>query len=134
MTSHSPRSKPSRAPSPADWEEGQGGGGRGGGTRGGGGGGGREGDNPHFNDVLFGEYRRRQINGKPIRARNLRERIVSGELPELPRSKYGDHPMCPAWHVKGICNPSCPRNADHKDYSVEEYAPLVQWCGDNYPS
>ena len=111
------------------------GGGGGGGTRGGsGGGGGREGGNPQFNDVLFGEYRRRLVNGKPVRAWELRLKIANGELPELPQSKHGDTPMCPAWHIKGMCNQSCPRVHDHKDYSVDDYAPLVKWCSDNYPS
>ena len=98
------------------------------------GGGTRDGMNPFFNKVLFGEYRRRQVNGKPVRSRDLRLKIANGELPELPTSKHAEHPMCPAWHVKGMCNPSCPRAADHKEYSVEEYKPLGDWCAQHYPS
>ena len=90
--------------------------------------------NPHFNEVLFGDYRRRQVNGKPIPARDLRRKIAAGELPELPKSKYCAHPMCLAYHVKGMCNPTCPRVGDHKEYSAEEYNPLVEWCTQHYPT
>ena len=107
--------------------------GGGGGTRGSGGG--SEGTNPHYNEVLFGEYRRRQVNGKPVRSRDLRLKISANELPELPLSIYcTSTPMCPAWHIKGMCNSSCPRAGDHKEYSAEQYAPLVEWCDKNYPS
>ena len=110
---------------------GGGGGGSGGGASAGGN---REGTNPQFNEVLFGEYRRRQVNGKHVRSRDLRQKIAAKELPELPPSIHCATPMCPAWHIKGMCNTSCPRVADHKPYSNDEYAPLVKWCGDNYPT
>ena len=107
--------------------------GGGGGTRGNGGG--SEGTNPHYNEVLFGECRRRQVNGKPVSSRDLRLKISAGELPELPLSIYcTSTPMCPAWHIKGMCNSSCPRAGDHKEYSAEQYTPLVEWCDKNYPS
>lgn len=112
-------------------------GGSGGGGTGGsgtGGGGGREGTNRQFNEVLFGEYRNRRVDGKPVRARDLRQKVTDGELPEFPTSIYCSTPMCPAWHIKGMCNSSCPRHEDHKDYSVEQYAPMVGWCQANYPS
>ena len=112
-------------------------GGGGGGSTGGsgtGGGGGREGTNREFNEVLFGEYRNRRVDGKPIRARDLRQKVIDGELPEFPTSIHCSKPMCPAWHIKGMCNLSCPRADDHKEYSVEQYAPMVGWCQANYPS
>ena len=42
--------------------------------------------------------------------------------------------MCLAYHVKGMCNPTCPRVGDHKEYSAEEYNPLVEWCTQHYPT
>ena len=98
-------------------------------------GGGQSTRNPDFNEVLFGEYRNRTVNGQPVKARDLRLKIHRGELPELPTSIYcTTSPMCPAWHIKGMCNPSCPRAADHKVYTATQYQPLVDWCGANYPS
>ena len=87
--------------------------------------------------VLFEEYRR-----GPIRAKELRDKIEKGELPKLPTSKYfpcsrfpnWDGQMCPAWHIREMCNPGCPRSPDHEKYTVEEYTPLVEWCQNNYPS
>ena len=85
--------------------------------------------NKEFNEVLFGEYRRR-----PVRAKELREKIEKGELPKLPNSKHAACQMCPAWHIRGMCNPSCPRVDNHQPYTADEYAPLVDWCQANYPS
>ena len=84
--------------------------------------------------MLFGKYRRRKVSGKPVRARDIRLKISNGELPELPQSKCAAHPMCLAWHAKAMCNPSCPRVADHVEYTVDEYEPLVKWCAAHYPS
>ena len=91
-------------------------------------------DNIKFHHALFGEIKGRMVNGKTVKSRDVREKIKKGELPPLPPSKADGNPMCLAWHTKGICNPDCPRAADHDvDYSVEEYQPLVGWCSTNYP-
>jgi hypothetical protein len=42
--------------------------------------------------------------------------------------------MCLAFHVKGMCNQQCGRNADHVEYNGTEYAPLVEWCTEHYPA
>jgi len=67
--------------------------------------------------------------------RNLRDRIGAGTnpLPDLPLSKVDNDPMCLAFHAKGVCNPTCRRLADHVPYTTAEYAPLIEWCGDNFP-
>ena len=97
------------------------------------GGGTRSGDgrnkNEEFNEVLFGEYRRRSVWAK-----ELQEKIEKGELPQLPDSKCGTCPMCTAWHIRAMCNPNCPRADDHQQYSTDEYKPLVDWCQANYPT
>ena len=85
--------------------------------------------NEAFNEVLFGEYRSR-----PVRAKELREKIEKKELPKLPDSKHSTGQMCPAWHIRGMCNPACPRADDHQPYTVDEYTPLVEWCKANYPT
>jgi hypothetical protein len=116
-------------------------------TRGGGGGGGRGGgsgtppggaagaaQSPQFNESLFGEIKNRKIGSKTIRSRDVRMKIESGDIPELPPSKVDKQPMCLAWHTKGMCNPNCPRAADHIEYSSAEYAPLCRWCSSHYPS
>lgn len=64
---------------------------------------------------------------------DVREKIKRGDLPPLPLSKSDGKSMCLAWHTKGICNPDCPRAADHVVYSAEEYTPLCGWCTENYP-
>lgn len=65
-----------------------GGGGGGGGGASMGTGTGRDGTTTNllFNNVLFGEYRRRKVNGKPVRDRDIPLKIANGELPELPHS------------------------------------------------
>jgi hypothetical protein len=91
-------------------------------------------ENANFHLVLFGGIKARTVGGKTVKSREVREKIKKGELPPLPPSKADGKPMCLAWHTKGICNPDCPRAADHGVvYSVEEYQPLCGWCDDNYP-
>eukprot|EP00956_Cyclotella_meneghiniana_P019524 scaffold33394_cov89-Cyclotella_meneghiniana.AAC.1 len=90
----------------------------GGGTRGGGsvappGGAAGAAQSPHFNESLFGEIKNRKIGSKTIKSRDVRMKIESGDIPELPPSKVDQQPMCLAWHTKGMCNPNCPRAADH---------------------
>ena len=112
----------------------------GGGTRAGGGSvappGGATGaaQSPHFNESLFGEIKNRKIGSKTIKSRDVRMKIESGDIPELPPSKVDQQPMCLAWHTKGMCNPNCPRAADHVEYSSAEYVPLCGWCSSTYPS
>ena len=89
--------------------------------------------NPTFSEVLFGQYKNRMVNGRPVKCRDLRNKISRGELPELPLSKVDNAPMCLAWHTKGMCNSDCPRVADHVPYTNEELGPLCTWCGTNYP-
>ena len=91
-------------------------------------------ENANFHQVLFGEIKARTVGGKTVKSRDVRDRVRKGELPPLPKSKADGNPMCLAWHTKGICNPDCPRAADHgATYSVEEYQPLCSWCDANYP-
>jgi len=89
--------------------------------------------NPAFSEVLFGQYKTRMVNGRPVKCRDLRNKISRGELPELPLSKVDNAPMCLAWHTKGMCNCDCPRVADHVTYTNEELAALSTWCSTNYP-
>lgn len=109
---------------------GSGGGGHEGGTRAGQG---QATTNTQFSELKFGEYKRRKINGKPIKCRDIRQKINRGEIPELPASKKDGQPMCLAWHTKGMCNPDCPRAADHVKYEEPEYEPLCQWCAEHFP-
>ena len=91
-------------------------------------------ENTGFHQVLFGSIKTRTVGGKTVKSRDVREKIKKGELPPLPPSKVDGAPMCLAWHTKGICNPDCPRAADHAaTYSVEEYQPLCGWCELHYP-
>ena len=60
--------------------------------------------------------------------------IKLGKILKLPCSKVDGKEMCLAWHTKGMRNPGqCLRECDHVEYSEQEYAPLSQWCKDNYP-
>ena len=91
-------------------------------------------ENTAFHQGLFGLIKTRTVDGKTVKSRDVQEKIKKGELPPLPPSKVDGEPMCLAWHTKGICNPDCPRAADHAAiYSVEEYQPLCGWCELNYP-
>ena len=90
-------------------------------------------ENPDFHHVLFGEIKARTVGGKTIKSRDVRDKIKRGDLPALPLSKADGKAMCLAWHTKGLCNPECPRAADHVVYSAEEYTPLCAWCTANYP-
>ena len=91
-------------------------------------------ENTAFHQALFGLIKTRTVGGKTVKSRDVREKIKKGELPPLPPSKVDGAPMCLAWHTKGICNPDCPRAADHAaTYSVEEYQPLCGWCELHYP-
>jgi hypothetical protein len=91
-------------------------------------------ENTAFHQGLFGLIKTQTVGGKTVKSREVREKIKKGELPPLPPSKVDGAPMCLAWHTKGICNPDCPRAADHAAiYSVEEYKPLCRWCETHYP-
>ena len=82
---------------------------------------GKEKENANFHQVLFSEIRSRTVGGKTVKSRDVRDMVKKGELPPLPQSKADGKPICLAWHTKGICNPDCPRAADHgATYSVEE--------------
>jgi hypothetical protein len=105
---------------------------------GGGGGGGRgEGENDDYNMVLFGEYKTRKVDGRIVKSKDVRAKIAAGDLPALPLSKVPrtqePKSMCLAWHTKGVCGANCPHKFDHISYTAAEYAPLKQWCEDNYP-
>ena len=89
--------------------------------------------NDSFAEHIFGEYERREVNGRPVRSRDVRVKISRGDLPVLPASKIDQLPMCLAWHTKGICNSVCPRAADHVCYTDAELEPLKVWCAANYP-
>ena len=90
--------------------------------------------NQWFHQVLFGIYRDREVGGKRVASRAVRDAIKEGKLPPLLLLKVDGKEMCLAWHTQGMCNPGqCPRECDHVEYSEQEYAPLNQWCKDNYP-
>ena len=61
------------------------------------------------------------IGGRPIKCRDLRKKIKYGKLPSFPMSKVDGKQMCPAWHVKGMCNPGCLRIPDHVEYETDKY-------------
>ena len=90
--------------------------------------------NQWFHQVLFGIYKDREVGGKKIASRAVRGTIKERKLPPLPLSKVDGKEICLAWHMKGMCNQGkCPRECDHVEYSEQEYAPLIQWCKDNFP-
>ena len=64
-------------------------------------------NNPSFNEVLFGKYKNLKVKGKPIKSRDIRNKINCGELPDLPPSKVDQKPMCLAWHTEAMCNVDC---------------------------
>ena len=83
---------------------------------------------------MFGECRDRTVGGRKITSRSVRKTIKLGKIPPLPLLKVDWKEMYLAWHTKGMCNPGqCPQEYDHVEYSEQEYAPLSQWCRDNYP-
>jgi hypothetical protein len=90
-------------------------------------------ENTQFHHALFGEIKARTVGGKTVKSRDVRDKIKRGDLPALPLLKADGKSMCLAWHTKGICNPDCPRAADHVVYTAEEYTPLCGWCTENYP-
>ena len=89
--------------------------------------------NLQFNSGLFAVFKGRGNNGK-YASRQIRYKITNGDLPALPLSKVDGKAMCLAFHVKGMCNQQCGRNADHVEYNGTEYAPLVEWCTEHYPA
>ena len=89
--------------------------------------------NLKYHEGLFSEFRDRLVNGKPVKMRNIRNKIKNKDLPELPKSKVTGRQMCGGYHIKGICNTNCPEFDDHTCYTVEEYQPLRKWCVDNFP-
>ena len=105
-----------------------------------------KGDNMDTNDKhnasLFGRYKRRKdpATGREYGAKAVRNKCTT----PLPLSKTGyvwkdkqgqTHKgrMCLAYHVKGMCNLSCPCKEDHVEYSEEEYKDLTKWCEECYP-
>ena len=117
-----------------DAEGPMGGDGSNGGSAGGGGSGNKRlVDNEKFNEVLFGELKKRKVNGKFVPTGVIKAKIKKGELPALPNSRVDGQPMCLAWHTKGICNSDCPRAADHVTYNASQYQPMKAWCDTNYP-
>ena len=87
----------------------------------------------HYHEVLFAEFRDQRVKGKPVKIRNIKNKISNGELPKLPISKYTGRMMCGGWHIKGICNTNCPEKDDHKRYTDEEYKDLHTWCVNHFP-
>ena len=55
--------------------------------------------NQWFHQVLFGEYKDREVGGKKIASRAVREAIREGKLPPLPLSKVEGKEMCLASHT-----------------------------------
>ena len=83
---------------------------------------------------MFLEYRDHMIGRRPIKCQDLRNKIKRGELPEFTMSKVDGNQMCPAWHVKGMCNPSCSQTPDHVEYATDEYQNMCLWFQTNWPS
>ena len=95
--------------------------------------GGERAANLQFSASLFDVFKNRGRTGK-FASRMIRNKINAGELPALPLSKVDGQVMCLPFHVKGMCNEQCNRNADHVQYSETELAPLANWCTANYPA
>jgi hypothetical protein len=89
--------------------------------------------NLHFNVGLFDVFKNRGSTGK-FASRAIRYKITNGDLPALPLSKVDGQAMCLPFHVKGMYNQQCNRNADHVEYSGTELTPLGDWCTANYPA
>ncbi len=101
--------------------------------------------NNKHNVNLFGRYKKRKdpSTGREYQAKAVRNNCAT----PLPLSKTGyvwkdkqgqihKGRMCLAYHVKGMCNLSCPCKEDHVEYSEEEYKTdqgLVKWCEGCYP-
>ena len=78
-------------------------------------------ENAKLNNILFGKTNLRTLGGRAVKIRNVHEKIKKGKLPPLPPSNADVHPMCLAWHIKGICNRDFPRSANHgASYLVED--------------
>jgi len=82
---------------------------------------------------LFGKFKRRRdpATGKEFAIAKVKLNV--NESAPIPTSKHCQGHMCLAWHVKGMCNTSCPRAGDHKPYSDQDYKPLIEWCEKHYP-
>lgn len=67
----------------------------------------------------------------PYRATGKRVRDVIKEAGaaghKLPKNDAGND-MCISYHVKGICNTGCGRQADHQAHKDGETARLASWC------
>ena len=57
----------------------------------------------------------------------VRDAVRSANEP-LPPSPYGNHTMCYAFHVKGMCNHSCKNSGDHRTHTFQEDQELLHWC------
>ena len=85
--------------------------------------------NPTFNADLFNQYR----EDRTMPAREVKSKWRAAGL-ELPNSRVDpSKKMCLAYHVKGRCNSSCGSAFDHVQYSVSQYAPMVQLCSEHWP-
>ena len=89
-------------------------------------------NNPSFNEVLFRKYKSLKVNSKPIQSCDIRNKINSRELSDLPPSKVDQKPMCLAWHTKAMYNANCLWASDHVDYINSGYQPICGWCETNY--
>ena len=72
-------------------------------------------ENQQFNSILFGNITTWTVGWQPVNSRGACENINKGELHLLPPSKADGQHMCLAWHTKGICNPDCLNEANHRE-------------------
>ena len=63
-------------------------------------------DNKKWYQVLFSVYKAHTAEGNPTKCRDIRNSIKQKEILDLPNFKVDDRPRCPAWHIKGMCNPT----------------------------
>ena len=49
-------------------------------------------------------------------------------------SKVDGKQTCPAWHVKGMCDPGYLRTPYHVEYATDEYQNMCVWFQTNCPS
>ena len=90
--------------------------------------------NTNYFGSLFGVFKDRKVKGKVVPCPVVRKAIKENELPQLPKSKASEDPMCLAWHVKGVCSSGCPRHGDHLlDYTIGKSRHMEAWCATNWP-
>jgi hypothetical protein len=63
--------------------------------------------------------------------RRIRDVLSKAGSDKIPKSDNGVD-MCLSWHIRGMCNTTCPRKADHRAHTAEEDNKLLEWCVRNF--